>query len=146
MRIRVPGRGSAGKRGGPAGDLFVVTRVQEHPVFRRREDDFIVETPISFMEAALGAEIQAPRPDGETVRLRLPAGTRDGRQFKVRGAGAPRPRRSRGSGEAGDLIVQVRLVVPEKLNRREREILEALAEERDEDVRDELFKKARASG
>lgn len=142
MKVRVPGRGNAGRQGGPAGDLFVVTRVAEHPVFKRRDDDFVVETPVSFVEAALGAEIQVPRPNGETVRLRLPAGTRDGRQFKVSGAGAPRPKRG---GGAGDLIVKVRLVVPDKLTRREREILEALADERDEDVREELFKKARVS-
>jgi molecular chaperone DnaJ len=139
MKIRVPGRGSAGQRGGPAGDLYVVTHVGEHPVFKRRGDDFVVEVPVSFVEAALGAQIQVPRPGGGTVRLRLPAGTQDGKQFRVRGAGAPKARAR--SGERGDLIVRARLVVPRKLKRREREILEALAEERDEDVREELFKK-----
>ena len=139
MKIRVPGRGSAGEKGGPAGDLFVVTRVAEHPVFKRRGDDFVVEVPVSFVEAALGAQIQVPRPGGGTVKLRLPAGTQDGKQFRVRGAGAPKARAR--SGERGDLIVRARLVVPRKLKRREREILEALAEERDEDVREELFKK-----
>ena len=139
MKIRVPGRGGSGKRGGPAGDLFVVTRVAEHPVFKRRGDDLVVDVPVSFVEAALGAQIQVPRPGGGTVTLRLPAGTQDGKQFRVRGAGAPKAR-SRG-GEKGDLIVRARLVVPKKLKKREREILEALAEERDEDVRGELFKK-----
>ena len=139
MKIRVPGRGSAGKRGGPAGDLYVVTRVREHPVFKRRRDDFVVQVPVSFVEAALGAEIEVPRPGGGTVKLRLPAGTQDGKQFKVRGAGAPKAR-SRG-GERGDLIVRVRLVVPKNLKRREREILEALAEERDEDVLKEVFRR-----
>jgi molecular chaperone DnaJ len=139
MKIRVPGRGSAGRKGGPAGDLYVVTRVQEHPVFKRRGDDFVVKVPVSFVEAALGAKIEVPRPGGGTVRLRLPAGTQEGKQFRVRGAGAPKARsRSR---ERGDLIVQVGLVVPRKLKRREREILEALAEERSEDVREELFRK-----
>jgi molecular chaperone DnaJ len=139
MKIRVPGRGGSGKRGGPAGDLFVVTRVAEHPVFKRRGDDLVVDVPVSFVEAALGAQIQVPRPGGGTVTLRLPAGTQDGKQFRVRGAGASKAR-SRG-GEKGDLIVRARLVVPRKLKKREREILEALAEERDEDVRGELFKK-----
>jgi molecular chaperone DnaJ len=73
------------------------------------------------------------------VKLRLPAGTQDGKQFKVRGAGAPKAKSD--GGERGDLIVRVSVVVPKKLKRREREILEALAEERDEDVREELFKK-----
>jgi molecular chaperone DnaJ len=139
MKIRVPGRGSAGRMGGPAGDLYVVTRVQEHPVFKRRGDDFVVEVPVSFVEAALGAEIEVPRPGGGTVKLRLPAGTQEGKQFRVRGAGAPKAR-ARG-GERGDLIVRVSLVVPKKLKRREREILEALAEQRSEDVREELFRK-----
>jgi molecular chaperone DnaJ len=139
MKIRVPGRGSAGKRGGAKGDLFVVTRVAEHPVFKRRGDDFLVEVPVSFVEAALGAQIEVPRPGGGTVKLRLPAGTQDGKQFRVRGAGAPKARARRG--ERGDLIVRARIVVPKRLKKREREILETLAEERDEDVRGELFKK-----
>lgn len=142
MKVRVPGRGNAGRKGGPAGNLYVVTRVEEHPVFERSGDDFVVEVPISFVEAALGAEIKAPKPDGGTVRLRLPAGTQDGRKFRVRGAGAPSVKK--GGGE-GDLIVRVSLVVPKKLRRREREILEALADERDEDVREELFKKVDSS-
>ncbi|MBV9452821.1 MAG: molecular chaperone DnaJ [Rubrobacter sp.] len=139
MKIRVAGRGNAGRNGGSPGDLYVVTRVQEHPVFKRRGDDFVVEVPISFVEAALGAEIEVPRPEGGTVKLKLPPGTQDGKQFKVRGGGAPKAR-TRGT-ERGDLIVQVSLVVPKKLKRREREILEALAEEREENVREELFKK-----
>jgi molecular chaperone DnaJ len=139
MKVRIPGRGSAGRRGGPAGDLYVVTRVEEHPVFRRRGDDFVVEVPVSFVEAALGAQIEVPRPGGGTVKVKLPAGTQDGKQFKVRGAGAPRARND--GAEKGNLIVRVGVVVPKKLKRREREILEALAEERDEDVREDLFKK-----
>lgn len=136
-KIRVPGRGSAAKRGGPPGDLYVVTRVEEHPVFKRRGDDFMVEVPVSFVEAALGAEIEVPKPAGGTVKLRLPAGTQDGKQFRVGGAGAPRPR---GKG-SGDLIVKVTVVVPKKLKKREREILEAFAEEQDLDVREDLFRK-----
>jgi molecular chaperone DnaJ len=74
------------------------------------------------------------------VTLKLPAGTQDGKQFRVRGAGAPKPR----DGGAWDLLVRVKVLVPKKLNRRERDILMALADERDEDVREELFKKAGA--
>src|SRR5215211_444639 len=139
MKVRIPGRGNAGTKGGPAGDLYVVTRVEEHPVFRRRADDFVVRVPVSIVEAALGARIEVPRPGGGTVKVKLPAGTQDGKQLKVRGAGAPKARSD--GGEKGDLIVRVGVVVPRKLKRREREILEALAEERDEDVREDLFKK-----
>jgi molecular chaperone DnaJ len=143
MKVRIPGRGHAGRDGGPAGDLYVRTLVEEHPVFKRKGDDFVVGVPVSFVEAALGAEIHVPRPGGGSVKLRLPAGTQDGKQFKVRGAGAPRARTD--GGEKGDLIVRVGVVVPKKLKRREREILEALAEERDEDVREELFKRVGSS-
>jgi molecular chaperone DnaJ len=102
----------------------------------------VVEVPVSFVEAVLGAQIEVPRPGGGTVRVKLPAGTQDGKQFKVRGAGAPRTKKN--GAENGNLIVRVGLVVPKKLKRREREILEALAEERDEDVRQDLFKKVRS--
>ncbi len=143
MKVRIPGRGHAGRDGGPAGDLYVRTLVEEHPVFKRKGDDFVVGVPVSFVEAALGAEIQVPRPGGGIVKLRLPAGTQDGKKFKVRGAGASKARTD--GGEKGDLIVRVSVVVPKKLKRREREILEALAEERDEDVREDLFKKVGSS-
>lgn len=139
MKIRVPGRGSAGRKGGPPGNLYVVMRVAKHPVFERRGDDFLVDVPVSFVEAALGAEIEAPRPGGGTVKLRLPAGTQDGKRFKVRGAGATR---ARGDGGPGDLLVRVGVVVPKKLSSREKEILEALAEERDESVREGLLRAA----
>ena len=141
MKIRLPGRGSAGRKGGPPGDLYVVTRVAEHPVFERRGDDFLLNVPVSFVEAALGAQIEVPRPGGGTVKLKLPPGTRDGKRLKVRGAGAP-PARG-GGGAPGDLVVRVGVVVPEKLSRREKEILEALAEERDEDVREGLLRASR---
>src|SRR5918992_1436094 len=139
MKIRVPGRGSAGSKGGPSGDLYVVTRVTDHPVFERQGDNFLVDVPVSFVEAALGAEIEVPRPAGGTVKLRLPAGTQEGKRFKVRGAGAPR---ARGGGQPGDLVVRARVVVPKKLSRREREILEGLAEEREGDVREALLRTA----
>ncbi len=140
MKIRVAGRGNAGTKGAAAGDLYVITHVEAHPVFERKGDDFVIEAPVSFVEAALGAEVKVPRPSGGSVTLKLPAGTQDGKQFRVRGAGAPKPR----EGGAGDLLVRVKVLVPKKLNRRERDILMALADERDEDVREELFKKAGA--
>jgi molecular chaperone DnaJ len=143
MKVRIPGRGNASTIGGPAGDLYVRTLVEEHPVFRRRGDDFVVDVPVSFVEAALGAQIEVPRPGGGTLKVKLPAGTQDGKQFKVRGAGAPKAKTN--GGERGDLIWRVGVVVPRKLKRREREILEALAEERDEDVREDLFKKVGSS-
>jgi molecular chaperone DnaJ len=140
MKIRIPAKGNASKRGGAPGDLYVVTRVEEHPVFKRRGDDFVIEAPISLVEASLGAEVEIPKPTGGTVKLRLPGGTQDGKQFRVAGAGSPRPR-SEGS---GDLIVKAVVVIPKKLKKREREILEAFAEERGENVRENLFREAGA--
>jgi molecular chaperone DnaJ len=96
--------------------------------------------PVSFVEAALGAEVEVPKPVGGTVKLRLPEGTQDGRRLKVTGEGAPRPR----GGKPGDLIVKIAVVVPKKLRKREKEILEAFAEEHDDDVRAEILRRARA--
>lgn len=137
-KVRIPGRGSAGARGGPAGDLYVVTRVEEHPLFERNGDDFLIEVPVGFTEAALGSEIEVPRPEGGTVKLKLPAGSQSGKQLKVSGAGAPRTRGEK----KGNLVVKVKVAVPQKLTRRQREILEAFAEESGEDVREDLLQKA----
>ncbi len=139
MKVRIPGRGSAGSDGGPAGDLYVVTTVAKHDVFERRGDDFHVEVPVSFVEAATGAEVEVPKPVGGMVKLKLPAGTQDGRRLRVRGAGAPKAR-GRGS---GDLVARARVVVPKKLTRRQRELLEAFEEELNEDVRADLLRRSR---
>lgn len=139
MKVRVPGRGSAGRNGGPPGDLYVVTQVAKHAVFEGRGDDFHFELPVSFVEAATGAEVEVPKPTGGMVKLKLPSGTHDGRRLRVRGAGPPK---ARGGGH-GDLVAQARVVVPKKLTRREREILDAFAEERNEDVRADLLCRSR---
>lgn len=137
-KVRVPGRGGASREDGPPGDLYVVTRVEEHPLFKRRGDDLLVEVPVSFAEAALGADIEVPLPGDESKRVRLSAGSQSGRQLRIPGAGVPRLK----GGGRGNLIVKVKVVVPEKLTRREREILQVFAEERDEDVRKEFINRA----
>lgn len=139
MKVRVPGRGSAGRNGGPPGDLFVVTQVAKHAVFERRGEDFHFELPVSFVEAAIGAEVEVPKPAGGMVKLKLPAGTHDGRRLRVPGAGPPKAR----GGGYGDLVARARVVVPNKLTRREREILDAFAEERNEEVRADLLRRSR---
>jgi molecular chaperone DnaJ len=130
-RIRVGGRGEPGLGGGAPGDLFVRVAVEPHPMFGRKGDDLVVELPVSFPEAALGAQVQVPTLDGP-VTLKIPAGTPTGKTFRVRGRGAPR------KGGRGDLLVKVKVDVPEKLSRDERELVKQLREASKESPRKRL--------
>ena len=91
QRIRVKGRGGAGANGGPDGDLYVRVQVEPHPLFGRDGDNLTVTVPITFAEAALGADVAVPTLEGEPVTIRVPAGTRSGRTFRVRGRGVSHP-------------------------------------------------------
>jgi len=120
-RIRIKGRGGAGQNGGSAGDLYVVCRVSPHELFGRRGRDLTLTVPITFPEAALGATVTVPTLS-RAVTLKVPAGTRSGRTFRVRGKGV-----AAGSAPAGDLLVTVEVTVPEHLSDEEREAVEKLA-------------------
>jgi molecular chaperone DnaJ len=120
-RIRLKGKGEAGYGGAPAGDLYVVTRVEPSKVFTRKGDDLYVDVPVPFADAALGTKAQVPTPDGE-VSVKIPPGSEDGKLLRVKGKGAPR---LKGSGR-GDVIARVRIEVPKKPSKRERELLEEL--------------------
>jgi molecular chaperone DnaJ len=117
-RVRVPGKGNVGARGGAVGDLYVTMHVDAHPVYRREGDDIHMVVPIAIHEAALGAKFDIPTPDGG-VRLRVPPGTQAGQRFRLRGRGATSTR----DGERGDLIVEVRLMLPTVLDERSKELL-----------------------
>src|SRR5437588_5593901 len=132
QRIRLKGRGGAGRNGGPPGDLYVVVHVAPHELFNRKGRDLLLTVPVTFPEAALGAEIKVPTLDGGPVTLRIPAGTRSGRTFRVRGRVVPK-----GKG-VGDLLVTVEVAVPAKLSASERDAIEALAEATTEDPRRHL--------
>ena len=119
-RIRVGGKGEPGRNGGPAGDLYVVVHVQPSPLYTRRGDDLIVDVPVRYADAALGASIDVPTPEGP-ISLKVPAGSQPGKLLKVKGRGAPRPK-----GGKGDLLARVKLSVPEKVTKQERELLEQL--------------------
>ena len=133
-RIRLKGKGEAGYGGGEAGDLYVVTRVEPSKLYERRGDDLVLEVPITFAEAALGATVEVPTPEGP-VSLKVPAGSQDGKLLRIRGRGAPK---LGGSGR-GDVLARVRVYVPKKLTKREREVLEELQKVSHDNPRERLF-------
>ena len=120
QRIRLKGRGGPGRNGGPAGDLFVIVRVERHPLFGRKGRDLTLTVPITFAEAALGGDITVPTLE-EPVVLKVPPGTKSGRTFRVRGRGV-----STGNG-TGDLLVTVEVAVPTRLSPAQRQAIQALA-------------------
>ncbi len=119
-RIRVKGKGGSGVNGGPAGDLYVTVRVASHPVFGRSGKNLTLTVPVTFPEAALGADIDVPTLSG-SVRLRIPAGTPSGKTFRVRGHGV-----ETADGTTGDLLVTVEVTVPTALSDEEKSVLERL--------------------
>jgi molecular chaperone DnaJ len=132
-RIKLKGKGEPGRAGGPPGDLQVITRVDRSPLYERRGSDLVLEVPVTYAEAALGTEVEIPTPDGR-ISLKIPAGSQDGRTLRVRGRGAPR---LNASGK-GDLLARVRLTVPSKLTKAEREALEAFRKVSRENPRERL--------
>lgn len=121
-RIKVKGRGAPAPQGGSAGDLYVVVAVAKHPVFEQGATaDLRVRVPVTFTEAALGAQVDVPTLDGH-VTVKVPPGTQHGKTMRVRGRGGPRPK-----GGNGDLLVTIEVEVPQKLTKKERELLEQFA-------------------
>ena len=133
-RIRVPGKGHVGRNGGENGDLYITVHVQPHPLFQRDGDDLHLIVPVAIHEAALGAKIDVPSIDGP-ARLRVPPGTQSGQRFRVRERGVPSPR----DGRRGDLVVEVRLVLPRLLDERSKELLREFGRINSGDVREALI-------
>ena len=123
QRIRLKGKGGAGENGGAAGDLYVMVHVRSHPIFGRKGDNLTLTAPVTFTEAALGAEIEVPTLGGPPVKLRIPPGTPNGRTFRVRGKGVRKRDNSR-----GDLLVAVEVLVPAALSDQARQALASYAE------------------
>jgi len=139
QRIKLKGKGAPGERGGPAGDLYVRVHVSGHPVFGRSGHNLTVSVPLTFAEAALGAEIKVPAHRGQPVNLRIPPGTPNGRTFRVRGKGV-----RRSDGTQGDLLVKVDVQVPTELSDAARHALEKFRDETTgANPRDELLRKGR---
>ena len=132
-RIRVPGKGHVGRNGGEAGDLYIDVTVHPHPLFEREGDDLHLTVPLAVHEAALGAKIDVPSLDGP-ARVRVPPGTQSGQRFRVRERGVPSPR----DGRRGDLVIEVRLVLPKLLDERSKELLREFGRINSDDVRQAL--------
>jgi molecular chaperone DnaJ len=130
-RLRVPSKGNAGLHGGQPGDLYVTVKVAPHAVFRREGDDLHMSVPIAIHEAALGAKIELRTLDGG-ARLRVPPGTQSGQRFRLRERGAPSTR----NGVRGDLIVEVRIMLPKLLDERSKELLREFGRINGEHVRE----------
>ena len=137
QRIRLAGKGNAGMNGGPPGDLYIIVRAGEHPVFRRDGDDIYVTVPVTAMEAALGARIEVPTIDGRS-QLRVPPGTQSGQKLRLREKGVPSATRE---GDRGDEIVEIRMTVPEARDLKVRELWQELQKLNPADPRAELWAK-----
>ena len=133
-RVKVIGKGASSSSGGPNGDMFLAVNVRNDPFWKRDGNNLKIEVPVSFAEAALGAQIPVPTMDG-TVTLKIPAGTQSGQTFRLSGRGI-QPK----SGNAGDEMVTIKVAVPKDLSERETELIEELAALRPDDVRSHLPK------
>lgn len=137
QRIRLAGKGNAGKGGGPTGDLYITVKLEPHPVFERDGDDIRIKVPVSAMEAALGAKVEVPTIDGR-AQLRIPPGTQSGQKLRLREKGVPSTAKD---ATRGDEIVEVQIVVPKVQDERSKEILRELSKLNPEDPRAEMWSK-----
>lgn len=140
QRVKLKGKGAPGENGGPAGDLYIQTHVKPHAVFGRSGDNLTVTVPVTFTEAALGAEIKVPTLKGMPVTLRIPTGTPNGRTFRVRGRGVTRK-----DGTKGDLLATIEVLVPKTLDDKSRDLLSEFATATaGQDPRADLIQRARS--
>jgi molecular chaperone DnaJ len=133
-RLRVAGKGNAGRMGAPAGDLYITTHVEEHPLFRREGDNIQLTIPVTIAEAGLGAKIEVPTIDGKTL-LKIPPGTQNNQKFRLRERGVMNSRK----GTRGDQIVQVSLVMPDVRDEKTKDLLKELSEAYTEDPRKDIW-------
>ena len=131
-RLRVPGKGHAGRNGGSAGELILAVNVSAHPLFQRQGDDLLLRVPIAVHEAMLGAKVDVPTPSGP-AKLRVPPGTQAGQRFRLHGRGMPGA-----GGRVGDLVVEVRVVIPQLRDERSKELMREFAQLNPGNVRSEL--------
>ena len=137
QRIRIAGKGNAGRHGGGVGDLYVIIRIEPHPLFQRDGDDIQIVVPVSAVEAALGSKIEVPTIDGRSM-LKIPPGTQSGQKLRLREKGVPSATKD---GVRGDEIVEVKITVPMPRDEKTKELLRELAKLNPEDPREELWSK-----
>jgi len=135
-RLRVPGKGNAGTMGAPPGDLYITTKVEDHPFFHREGDNIEIKVPVTVWEAALGAKIEVPTIDGRTL-LKIPQGTKNGQRLRLREKGVLNSRTS----QRGDQIVEVAIEAPDPRDERTRELLREISKLHPEDPRAEMWSK-----
>src|SRR5688572_455700 len=133
-RLRVPGKGNAGTMGAPPGDLYITTKVQEHPFFRRDGENIEIKLPVAVWEAALGSKIEVPTIDGRTL-LKIPQGTKNGQRFRLREKGVLNSR----TNQRGDQIVEVSIEAPDPRDEKTRDLLKELAKLHPEDPRSAIW-------
>lgn len=131
-RVRLRGQGAPGENGGAAGDLLITTKIEPHPYFTREKEDVLIDVPITIAEAALGASVTVPTPDGKKVKVKVPAGTQNGKVLTIKGKGAPNVKKK---GHFGNLKIRLQVKVPEQLNDGQRRALEAFQAATTEEVR-----------
>jgi molecular chaperone DnaJ len=136
QRIRIPGKGNAGSRGGVTGDLYVIIRTGDHPIFHREGDDIHLTVPVTATEAALGAKVEVPTIDGR-AQLKIPPGTQSGQKLRLREKGVPSATKE---GVRGDEIVEIKVTVPMPRDEKTKELLRELAKLNPEDPRSNLWK------
>src|SRR3954464_1824923 len=133
-RVRLAGKGESGRRGGPPGDLYVITRVSDSPIFRRKGENLEVDVPITIPEAVRGATVEVPTLNG-SKRIRVPAGTRRGSVQRLRGEGPPKL----GGRGRGDIHYRLTIDVPRSLNKKQKQAVDSLADVMEDNPRDRLF-------
>ncbi|MEA2478401.1 MAG: molecular chaperone DnaJ, partial [Thermoleophilaceae bacterium] len=133
--VRLAGKGEAGRRGGPQGDLYAITRVADSPVFKRKGEHLEVEVPITIVEAIRGATVEVPTLSG-TKRIRVPAGTQHGTVQRLRGEGPPKLGGAKGR---GDIHYRMTIDVPRSLNKKQKEAVDGLAQVMNGNPRERLF-------
>ena len=130
-KLRFKGKGEPGAHGGPRGDLYVITHIRPHRFYKRVGADVTLTLPLTFTEAALGAQVTVPLPDGTKAKLKIPAGTQSGKVFRMKAKGAPK---LSGKGE-GDLLVTAQIIAPKRVSGRAKELLQELQDLQKEDIR-----------